>query len=520
MFKPKLNFYINIDDKSKEALIVGVCENKEFDLISNEINEEGIKNLEKNSYSVLVTDKVDLIRLAYEKKNFFFRSIYLGNSRDVEDMLENLVDIWPADEPDDILRTRVSLVADKFVYFYKAWLYEHLMNTALDSVPDMVWFKDKEGAHWNVNKKFCEIVHKTKEECEGRGHYFIWDISPEEYASGEFVCMESEEETMKAGKTCVFDEPLKTSEGMKQLITYKTPYYNQFGEIMGTVGFARDVTNFNNLGIELSILVDNIPYPMLICDTNWNTIRMSASFMELALITNKDEVENFDYKKWKKEKLVPVSDRSENYVIHSRSREYKLVSKTEENYYILDEQEIRDMFDNISGYFCIIRDVTFQRSYEQIMINAANTDWLTGLFNRRYFYDYLNDHKDDKLTLLYMDLDHFKEVNDIYGHARGDEVLKRTSRIILSVFDEGKVIRLGGDEFAVVLRGEADIDWIKSKIDELEDRVGKIIEDANPPLSISVGYSFHVDGSRSIDDFINEGDTAMYEVKKIHHKNG
>jgi hypothetical protein len=53
----------------------------------------------------------------------------------------------------------------------------------------------------------------------------------------------------------VFDEPLKTSEGMKQLKTYKTPLYDIFGNIEGTVGVAKDVTDFGNMGIELSILV-------------------------------------------------------------------------------------------------------------------------------------------------------------------------------------------------------------------------------------------------------------------------
>lgn len=112
-------------------------------------------------------------------------------------------------------------------------------ETAFDSLPEMTWFKDVRGSHLAVNKKFCEIVGKDKSQIYKRGHYYIWDITPEEYAEGEYVCMESEEVVMDARKTCVFEEEVKLPDGTtKQYMTYKSPLIDKDGTLFGTCGIA------------------------------------------------------------------------------------------------------------------------------------------------------------------------------------------------------------------------------------------------------------------------------------------
>ena len=93
-------------------------------------------------------------------------------------------------------------------------------DTAIDSVPDLVWYKDVRGAHIKVNNSFCKLVGKTKAQCYKRGHNYIWDMDAEEYSKGEYVCLESEDIVMKAKKTCVFDEKIKGPDGMLQFRTY------------------------------------------------------------------------------------------------------------------------------------------------------------------------------------------------------------------------------------------------------------------------------------------------------------
>jgi len=115
-------------------------------------------------------------------------------------------------------------------------------DTAINSIPDLVWFKDDIGTHLIVNNGFCEAVRKTKEQIYKRGHYYIWDLTPEEYAKGEFVCLESETEVMQARRTCLFDENVLTKYGMREFKTYKSPLIDKDGTIFGTCGLAHDVT--------------------------------------------------------------------------------------------------------------------------------------------------------------------------------------------------------------------------------------------------------------------------------------
>ncbi|MBP5201021.1 MAG: GGDEF domain-containing protein [Schwartzia sp.] len=133
------------------------------------------------------------------------------------------------------LQKRLKLEKDK-------WLAETYLSHTIDPVPDLIWYKDVLGAHLMVNDAFCEVVGKTKEDIAGRGHCYIWGLTPEEYAQGEYVCMETEVEVIQQGMTCVFDEQVKAPEGMRLLKTYKTPIRDVDGRVMGTVGVARNVT--------------------------------------------------------------------------------------------------------------------------------------------------------------------------------------------------------------------------------------------------------------------------------------
>ena len=88
-----------------------------------------------------------------------------------------------------------------------------------------------------MNDSFCRTVNKTKQQVEGRGHAYIWDVEQEDPA-----CIESELEVMNKKQTCVSEETIKTGAGMRTLMTYKSPLYNLDNSVMGTVGVAIDVT--------------------------------------------------------------------------------------------------------------------------------------------------------------------------------------------------------------------------------------------------------------------------------------
>ncbi len=117
------------------------------------------------------------------------------------------------------------------------WETDHFLEAAINNTPDLVWYKDKDGIHEKVNDMFCRTVNKTKEQVQGRGHAYIWDVEQDDPA-----CIESEREVMSKRQTCVAEETIQTGEGIRQLTTYKSPLYDLDGSVMGTVGVALDVT--------------------------------------------------------------------------------------------------------------------------------------------------------------------------------------------------------------------------------------------------------------------------------------
>lgn len=161
----------------------------------------------------------------------------------MEEDLSAVTDIWTMPMSEEEMRFRFSRWQETYKTSKDYWQTKTYLDTTINSVPHMIWYKDRTGAHMKVNDFFCKIVDKTMEQIEGRGHYYIWDLTPDDYAKGEFICMESEFEVMDKRETCIFDENVKIGNEMRQLKTYKSPLYDIDGSVMGTVGVAIDVTD-------------------------------------------------------------------------------------------------------------------------------------------------------------------------------------------------------------------------------------------------------------------------------------
>lgn len=455
-------------------------------------------------------------RLAQDRRPFA-DLVYLGRAEDVLDALPGVSEVWPAEEPDAARLARFTQLAGRMRDRFDSALYRGLLESTLATAPDLVWFKHVDGTHLLVNQVFAETVHKDRADIHGKDHYYIWDAPrPQE---GEEVndCSASEEQVIREERTCVFEEPVSTREGMKQLTTYKTPIYDPLGHIFGTVGFGHDVTHFSNMGIQLSILVESIPFPMLLLSWEGKAMRMNSAFQAIAGL-GADDWEGFDYRAWKRRRLTAIAPRQEDPQRHSTSQEYSFEVDGEEKICNVIEVEIRDYFGNISGYFCVLQDITFQRAYEKEILRAANVDTLTGLYSRRYFFEYLSYVQNLPLTLLYVDVDRLKEANDRFGHDAGDEALKSVAAAFTRHFPEGVSARLGGDEFAILIEGKVDPADLEKRCGELEADVDRAAAEKGLPISVSIGTVSSDGDLTDTEAFLKEGDRRMYQVKERHHK--
>ncbi len=183
---------------------------------------------------------------------------------------------------------------------------------------------------------------------------------------------------------------------------------------------------------------------------------------------------------------------------------------------------LRDTKGVISGLFLMIQDVTEVAEYERRLSKAAKIDGLTGVHNRSAFESQLSTelHRKQRyyneLSLVLLDIDHFKAVNDTYGHQKGDEVLQDVSRLVTaSLRATDFLARYGGEEFAVILP-QTDL----ASANRIAERTRKLIEATvfnhdcrGFQVTVSLGVATWCPSMQSAEALIAAADRALYQAK-------
>lgn len=148
--------------------------------------------------------------------------------------------------------------------------------------------------------------------------------------------------------------------------------------------------------------------------------------------------------------------------------------------------------------------------------NEKNTDYLTGTVNRRGLYEIWDALPEgSRIHCLYMDIDNFKLVNDVYGHAAGDRLLLFVSVLLQDVFPGCLVVRLGGDEFVVLCDAGVYGEEMEEKLVLLQCRLREEFDESlREVLSFSIGLVCSRGVSENLSVILDQGDEAMYYVKK------
>jgi diguanylate cyclase (GGDEF)-like protein len=161
--------------------------------------------------------------------------------------------------------------------------------------------------------------------------------------------------------------------------------------------------------------------------------------------------------------------------------------------------------------------------YASDLETLAAVDWLTGLYNRRHFETLAqaelarSQRYMRPLTLMMLDIDHFKDVNDTYGHATGDRVLQALATVCLATKRDADVAaRLGGEEFALLLPETTD-----SAAAQFAERLRQQIRDCAPvvageklPITISIGIAGASPTTSGIQPLLSNADQALYDAKR------
>lgn len=184
---------------------------------------------------------------------------------------------------------------------------------------------------------------------------------------------------------------------------------------------------------------------------------------------------------------------------------------------------ITDDEGNTTHYAGLFTDITQNRKNEEQIRQLAYYDALTGVPNRRLLEDRL-DHairhahrKEVRLAVMFIDLDHFKEVNDTLGHAVGDDLLLQfTARVKDCLREDDTLARIGGDEFIVLLPEMERLSYVLAVADRLIEvnRQPYQINGNQISVSSSIGISLYPEDGTTVQELINGADIAMYRAKR------
>ena len=220
---------------------------------------------------------------------------------------------------------------------------------------------------------------------------------------------------------------------------------------------------------------------------------------------------------------VMANDREVMLSGETRVLEQRLVNHGELVTFLSTKSPFRDAAGEIIGVIAVSRDITERKRLELKVAEEAIRDPLTGLFNRRYMDETLTreisraKRRHLPVSVVMIDLDHFKRLNDAHGHAAGDAVLERFAAILLgSVRREDIPCRYGGEEFAVILP-EMTADQARQRAEvwraELEKVSVELGETSIGPVSASMGVaSFPVHGNTGT-ELLRAADAALYRAK-------
>jgi diguanylate cyclase (GGDEF)-like protein len=169
--------------------------------------------------------------------------------------------------------------------------------------------------------------------------------------------------------------------------------------------------------------------------------------------------------------------------------------------------------------YAIVSDITERKQAEVELRELSIHDVLTGLYNHGFFLAEmarLERGREFPVSIVMVDVDHLKQINDEHGHAAGDKLLRQVAKVLMSAFRAGDVVaRIGGDEFAVLLpttdAPAADLSLQRVRNAIRENNAGE----TEIPIQISMGVST-ADKAERLTTTLKEADTNMYREKRRH----
>lgn len=416
-------------------------------------------------------------------------------------------------------------ITDKKQAEEKLELRESYLTAIIENQPGLIWLKDRNGKYLTVNQKFARAFGAaTPEMMLGKTDL---DFSPKELAEQYRA---DDAKVMTSGKSLSVEEVVNVKGKQIWHETFKTPAFNAQGEVIGTTGMAIDITakkvSQEKLR-EAAAVMESTHEGVMITDASSNIIAVNNSFTQITgytldeilgknprLLSSGRQSAAFYKDLWKDLQehgfwQGELWNRRQNGEIYPQLLTISTI-------YDDDEKPVR--------YIAVFADITQFKENQAKLEFMAHHDPLTKLSNRilaesRLEQEIVQAHRhNQQLSVLFIDLDRFKQVNDSFGHLVGDELLCAVSQRLNERLRDGDTLgRLGGDEFILIaspLQDKQDAAVIARDIINTLAEPFLLSNGVEVFIGGSIGISLYPDNGSTVAELTKNADAAMYLAKE------
>ncbi|MEJ2763765.1 EAL domain-containing protein [Photobacterium sp. MCCC 1A19761] len=432
-----------------------------------------------------------------------------------------------------LMRGTVHDVTDVYQISAKLTKTSHKLNTTFNSVEEGIWEYDLISEEFFTSPKFWNILGRDKPQDGSDFAEWIECIHPEDRAEG----LSFFQRFIQQNFTSVFQFEFRLSEkrfpelieGNERWLKLKGSVIakNDKGEPTRIAGIQRDITNTVEARRQLNraqVVFDNTSECILITDRHNKIISVNRAFEQTTGYREKELLgqtpsvlsSGLHEKEYYQDLWYSLTTMG-----HWKGEVWNKRKNGEIYPEEMSINVIRDSNDEVINYVAVFRDISHWKKAEEQLTFFAYCDPLTGLVNRRSFVHRVEkkinsvSKKSQVFSLLFIDMDDFKSINDLYGHDFGDRVLTHIAERLKEQFTENdNICRYGGDEFCVLLPD--------SGANEAKDIAHEVVATISKPLlidgitintTVSIGVSTYPDSGTTHHALLKNADYAMYNMK-------
>ncbi len=392
-----------------------------------------------------------------------------------------------------------------------------------DQLPALISRLDLKGRYLFANHHFASAYGLSREQIAGRSFEEI-------HGAQEYAAARPHLEAAMSGSPACFETAIGDGGARSHYKTTYLPCHGADGRVCGVLAMSTDVTEYKKKERRLTEsrkllneIADNLPVLISYIDKDQKYRFCNATFekwlgLKLADIVNR-----------------PVKEALGSAIYNERREFIERALSGERVEFELESHALgltrhqrtvytphRNASGDVLGIYTISSDISALKAVERQLIALARFDSLTGLPNRHQLNEKLAEaverakRNGKPLAVMFLDVDHFKAINDTLGHAEGDKVLQAFARCLsTSVRITDTVARLAGDEFVIILEGLGTLEEAEAVADKVIAAVNRdpALTQGGMPVSTSIGIAFSPCHDINPQQLLVHADRALYSAK-------